>query len=101
MLTKIIDIELERLIKTGRSRRYKSLARKPALLNTIITIYTIISIAIDSIEELDFYKSVGKIKREDNGTILIPIDTSLKIYMVLLLHGDVVEFLPLQINEKL
>lgn len=101
MQTRIIDIELERLINTGKSKVYKDLARKPALLNTIITIYTIISNSIDSIEDLDFYKSVAKIKREDNGTILIPIDPSLKIFMVLLLHGDVVEFLPLQINEKL
>lgn len=100
MQTRFIDIELERLIHTGKSRAYKGLARKPALIETLITIYTIISNSIDSIEELEFYQSVVQIKREDNGTILIPIDTSLKIFIVLLLHEEVVEFLPLQISEK-
>jgi len=100
MQTRFIDIELKRLITTGKSRTYKDLAKKPALVQTIITIYTIIFNLIDNIEELDLYKFVIQIKREDNGTILIPIDTSSKIFMVFQLRGDIVEFLPLQINEK-
>jgi len=101
MQIRFIDIELRRLITTGKSKTYKDLAKKPAIMQTIITIHTIIYNLIDSMEELNLYKSVIIIKREDNGTILIPIDSSSKIFMVFQLHGDIVELLPLQINEKL
>ena len=93
------DIELKKLLESGKSKTYKSLAGKPALLKKLVNTYTIISTSIDSLNELRFYKSVKLIKGED-GTIKIPVDSALKIFMVLLLQGDVVNFLPLQINEN-
>ena len=98
MKINISDIELDYLLRYGRSRKYSCLSGKWKIITILTTIYNILS-SIERFEDLSTFKSLT-IKEGRDGLYFIPIDCSDNIQLVLLLLGDVIELPSLIISEN-
>lgn len=98
MKINITDIELDYLLRSGKSRKYDCLAGKKIVLSALTLLYNILS-SIERFEDLFRFKSL-QIQNGGDGTYFIKVDSSYNIQMVLLLQGDVVNLLPLIITEN-
>ena len=70
------DAEIQYLIESGKSRKYKGLPDKKSLVSQLRYLYIILS-ALSDISELSNFKSIfNTLIQEADGSFLLPINSS-------------------------